>query len=144
MERQHQSQTIVLDDQVLTCPGETITAEEILNIAGWDAGVELVLDLPEGRDVQPGEEFDLRKSHRFKRRVVLILVNRREVRIRRRVATGLQIKEGAIAQGVPIGIDFVLFRLSGEELRPIKDDEPVKVHDHDEFRCVAADDNSQC
>lgn len=122
--------------------GETASTDEIRAAAGWDADVEILLDGEGEREVHPGERFDLRHRPRFKRKVVLILVNHQEVRIRRRVATGLQIKQEAIAQGVAIRVDFVLFKVSGDALQPIKDDQRVHLHERDEFRCVAGDDNS--
>lgn len=124
--------------------GETATSEEIRAAAGWDADVEIMLDGEGEREVQPGERFDLRHKLRFKRRVVLILVNHQEVRMRRRVATGLQIKNEAIAQGVAIRFDFVLFKVEGDALQPIKDDQRVHLHEREEFRCVSGDDNSSC
>jgi hypothetical protein len=44
---------------------------------------------------------------------VVIVVNRHDVLMKGLKATGLQIKQAAIAQGVSIKIDFVLF-----EVRP--------------------------
>ena len=122
--------------------GETASTDEIRAAAGWDADVEILLDGEGEREVHPGERFDLRHRPRFKRKVVPILVNHQEVRIRRRVATGLQIKQEAIAQGVAIRVEFVLFKVAGDALQPIKDDQRVHLHERDEFRCVAGDDNS--
>ena len=56
--------------------------------------------------------------------------------------TGFAIKEAAIAQGVPIQLDFLLSRKTGAKFEPIGDDEQVRVHDEDEFRAVDGDDNS--
>jgi len=57
-------------------------------------------------------------------------------------ATGAAIKAAAIAQGVSIQPDFVLFAERGNELDPVTDDEVVHVHPHQKFRAVAPDDNS--
>lgn len=56
--------------------------------------------------------------------------------------TGLAVKEAAIAQGVPIQLDFLLSRKTGAKFEPIGDDEQIRVHDEDEFRAVDGDDNS--
>jgi len=56
--------------------------------------------------------------------------------------TGLTIKEAAIAQGVPIHLDFLLSRKTGAKFEPIGDDEQIRAHDKDEFRAVDGDDNS--
>jgi hypothetical protein len=56
--------------------------------------------------------------------------------------TGLTIKEAAVAQGVPIHVDFLLSRKTGAKFEPIGDDEQIRAHDEDEFRAVDGDDNS--
>ena len=48
----------------------------------------------------------------------------------------------AIAQGVPIQLWFVLFRLTGHKQHPVRDDDKITVHDGEQFRCVDNDDNS--
>jgi hypothetical protein len=74
--------------------------------------------------------------------LVGILVNEHPVRVSHR-PTGLEIKEAAIAQGVPIKVDFVL-----SEERPngadqiIGDNDQVQVHPGSRFMAVAPDDNS--
>lgn len=73
---------------------------------------------------------------------IAILVNHRGVKLATPKVTGRQIKEAAIAQGVPIQIDFKLFRVTGSTQHPVDDDEGVTVHEGQEFRCVAPDDNS--
>lgn len=57
-------------------------------------------------------------------------------------ATGAEIKAAAIAQGVNIQPDFVLFDVRGPELKPVVDDQLIVVHPHQEFQAVAPDDNS--
>jgi hypothetical protein len=72
-----------------------------------------------------------------------ILVNEHEVIVHDHRLTGLQIKEAAIAQHVPIQLDFVL-----SEDRPhqhpkiIGDDDAVTVNKHSKFHAVSPDDNS--
>jgi hypothetical protein len=57
--------------------------------------------------------------------------------------TGLQIKEAAIAAGVPIQLDFVLseVRPNGEQ-KIVADDREITVKAGDEFWAIPGDDNS--
>lgn len=72
-----------------------------------------------------------------------IQVNGKQVRMTERHATGLQIKEAAIAQGVAIGLDFVLSEeLGNHKARVVRDDETVTLRLHQEFVATAPDDNS--
>jgi Multiubiquitin len=74
---------------------------------------------------------------------VEILVNERMVKIEGPRATGLQIKQAAIAHGVPIQLDFVLSEELGErKSRVVGDHQEVAVTDHSRFIAVAPDDNS--
>ncbi len=74
---------------------------------------------------------------------VEILVNERKVKITGPRATGLQIKQAALAEGVSIQLDFVLSEEIGErKSRVIADNEEVAVNDHARFIAVAPDDNS--
>jgi len=74
---------------------------------------------------------------------VAISVNFRPVTLETRKVSGLHIKEAAIAQGVVIQIDFVLFRDLGNGRRdPVRDDEIVHVHRGESFEAVPGDDNS--
>jgi hypothetical protein len=76
-------------------------------------------------------------------RLVDISVNTRPVRIEGPTATGLQIKEAAIAQGVPIQISFQLSeKLGDHRTRIVGDTDVVAVHEHAAFVAVAEDDNS--
>ena len=78
------------------------------------------------------------KSHE-----VEILVNERKVKIAGPRATGLQIKQAAISQGVSIQLDFVLSEELGErKSRVVGDKDEVAVTDHSRFVAVAPDDNS--
>lgn len=67
-----------------------------------------------------------------------------EVHFAKRHILGIEIKETAIAQGVPIDIGCVLYRLKREGgLGPaIGDHDRITLRRCDEFRCVAPDDNS--
>jgi hypothetical protein len=74
---------------------------------------------------------------------VTIHVNNAPVNIDGPRVSGLQIKEAAIAQGVAIGIDFVL-----SELRPngrpeiVGNDDPVTVNKNSRFTATDDDDDS--
>lgn len=75
---------------------------------------------------------------------VIITVNGHSVTIPTHRATGLEIKREAIAQGVPIHLDFALFEVQhGGRLKQIGDHETVALHHGEVFRAVAPDDNSE-
>lgn len=72
-----------------------------------------------------------------------ILVNFNPVTMPMRHGTGLEIKQNAIAQGVNIKVEFVLFRDKGHGRRdPIRDDERIELHEGEKFESVDGDDNS--
>ena len=73
---------------------------------------------------------------------VTILVNNRDVVLSDHKTTGLGIKEAAVAQGVAINVNFALFRVAGQTQHPVADGDKLTVHDRQEFRAVAPDDNS--
>jgi hypothetical protein len=76
-------------------------------------------------------------------RTIIVEVNNREVALQDHKATGMEIKEVAIAQGVPIAPDFLLFELKGGgTMKQVEDDEEVTLHPHQRFSAVAPDDNS--
>jgi hypothetical protein len=75
-------------------------------------------------------------------RTVVIHVNERPVTVPHRV-TGLGIKQAAIAQGLPIQLDFVLSQeLNDRRTKIIGDADEVSVSEHSRFVAVAPDDNS--
>ena len=75
--------------------------------------------------------------------VVEITVNKRPVRIEGPRVTGLEIKQAAIAQSVPIDLDFQLAELLESGRRKIVSDaDSVTVHGGSSFVATAADDNS--
>ena len=77
------------------------------------------------------------------RHPIAVIVNRHEVTFRIHEATGREIKETAIRQGVDIQLDFSLFRQAAHhKLVPILDDERIALHRNEDFRAVAPDDNS--
>ena len=72
-----------------------------------------------------------------------ILVNGKPVVVHEKELTGLQIKQAAITQGVKIQLDFVLFEdLSNGKQVVVKDDQIVKLHEHQRFEAITNDDNS--
>ncbi|MCL4241300.1 MAG: multiubiquitin domain-containing protein [Dehalococcoidia bacterium] len=76
-------------------------------------------------------------------RTVTVTVNNRAVELDRHRVTGLEIKQAAIAQGVPIQLDFQLaeIRPNGEH-QIIGDGDVVTVTRNSKFVATAADDNS--
>jgi hypothetical protein len=57
--------------------------------------------------------------------------------------TGLEIKEAAIAQGVKIERDFLLYLMRDHgPNKQIDNDEEVTITDHSRFHAIADDDNS--
>ena len=75
---------------------------------------------------------------------VQITVNERPVTVAGPHATGLAIKEAAIAQGLPIKLDFVLSQeFPGRKTKLIRDDEVVTVTPESRFSAIPNDDNSE-
>jgi hypothetical protein len=93
----------------------------------------------------PDEEIDItiKKDHHEKPKETRVEVNNKPVVIDGRDATGSKIKADAILQGVNIKQDFNLFEREVGELKPVADDKIVKLHQGQEFRAVAPDDNSE-
>ena len=57
--------------------------------------------------------------------------------------TGLEIKQAAIAQGVPIQLDFVLSEeLPNGRTHVVRDHDVVTVNKHSRFVAIPNDDNS--
>lgn len=75
--------------------------------------------------------------------LVDITVNTQPVQIPGPTATGLQIKEAAIAAGVQIEVSFQLSEKTGEhKAQIIGDTDTVHLHERQVFVAVADDDNS--
>lgn len=74
-----------------------------------------------------------------KAKLVTVSVNGTAVIVPQKL-TGLGLKEAAIAAGVPIQLDFNLYKKDGSHYEPITDDDRITVYKGEEFRCVAADD----
>jgi hypothetical protein len=76
-------------------------------------------------------------------RLVEIVVNKYPVRVEGPTATGLQIKEDAIAQGVKIQVSFQLSeKLGDHKTKVIGNTDTVTLHEGAVFVAVADDDNS--
>ena len=73
---------------------------------------------------------------------VAISVNGQQVEMPKGEATGAEIKETAIGQGVAIAPDFSLFLRGKDGLEPVRDNETVKLRKGLEFSAVAPDDVS--
>jgi hypothetical protein len=71
---------------------------------------------------------------------VEIRVNRQPVLMPTHEATGLEIKQTAISQGVDIQLDFLLSKKGHKHVIP--DDESLKLHKNEQFSAVSPDDNS--
>lgn len=78
-----------------------------------------------------------------KEHLVTITVNEKPVEITGPKATGLDIKQAAIAQGVNIQVSFVLSEeLPNRKTRIVGDNDEVTVNKNSRFVAVAPDDNS--
>lgn len=88
-------------------------------------------------------ETTVEQATRQHGRTIQITVNNRPVQVEDKRLTGLEIKEAAISQGVPIHLDFILSEhLNHGGTRIIGDADEVKVNKHSKFTAVAGDDNS--
>lgn len=76
-------------------------------------------------------------------RPVLVTVNKKPVKIEGPRASGLEIKETSIEQGVAIKLDFhlAMFGCDGK-YDPVGDSEVVEVSNDSKFVATAGDDNS--
>jgi multiubiquitin len=75
--------------------------------------------------------------------LIEIKVNGRAVHLEDKEVTGLEIKQAAIAQGVPIELGFILQQeLPNGNSRIIGDTDSVKIRPHERFTAIANDDNS--
>lgn len=88
-------------------------------------------------------EEQLKVPGEDKPRSIEIKVNKKPVEMPSEKATGLEIKEQAIRQGVDIKVDFVLSKvLESGETKVVTDDETVELHKGETFVAIAGDDNS--
>lgn len=83
------------------------------------------------------------QDHKERPHSVPVTVNERPVLLPERTVRGLEIKQDAIAQRVPIKLDFVLQReLPNGEHKVIGDQDEIKVHHGEKFTAIEDDDNS--
>ena len=76
-------------------------------------------------------------------KILTIEVNGQKVEMPSGPATGLEIKEAAIKQGVNIQLGFVLqVQLPNGSAKIVGDNDKVGLSDHLIFTAIAADDNS--
>ncbi|MEW2274176.1 multiubiquitin domain-containing protein [Streptomyces griseofuscus] len=74
---------------------------------------------------------------------VTVKVNNQPVVLPDREVTGLEVKQAAIAQGLPIDLGFQLSIKHGHgRYEIVADDEPIRVHPNEDFLAVPPDDNS--
>lgn len=73
---------------------------------------------------------------------VVITVNDTAVTVPDNRVTGLQIKESAIAAGVPITPAFVLFQITNKGRELVRDDQVAKVNKNSVFEAITDDINS--
>ena len=91
---------------------------------------------------QESENAD-RKIDHLGRDLVKVFVNNREVLMPKIKLTGYEIKELAIAENVPIKIDFVLFEdFPNGKQETIPDQKHVQIHEHQRFEAIDNDDHS--
>jgi Multiubiquitin len=102
-------------------------------------------ELEQVTDAEKRELGDLKKElHEIEEghHPVTIKVNNQPVEFKTHHAMGLTLKETAIAQHVKIELDFSLFKRSDGHSEPIADDQRIQLHQGEEFRAVAPDDQS--
>ena len=76
-------------------------------------------------------------------KTITIEVNSHKVKMPEGLATGIEIKEAAIKQGVRIQPNFVLqVELPNGTAKIIGDDDKIQLHDHLSFTAIEPDDNS--
>ena len=73
---------------------------------------------------------------------VEITVGETRVTVPDNEVTGLQIKEAAIAAGVPITLAFVLFEITNKGRELVRDEDVVKVNKNSVFEAITDDINS--
>ena len=87
-------------------------------------------------------EENVSRDHE-KHEQIEVTVNGRPVSLPKEDLTGLEIKQAAISQGVPITLSFILqLELPNGNGRVVGDNDPIKVHPHERFTAIENDDNS--
>jgi hypothetical protein len=89
------------------------------------------------------EEKQEHEHHGEEKRTVVVIVNEQKVKLQGQTATGSEIKEEAIKQGVHIQQNFILHEeLPNGTSRIIGDKDVVHLREHLRFTAIAPDDNS--
>jgi len=138
----------VMDDawEITIQPKQTLDSLRGLFDLPDDAEILRDYESPHDEPIQPESTVRFTDGPVFRSRVenITIKVNNQPVRLPRRRVTGLEIKQAAIAQGVSIDLQFVLYRITkgGDLSAAIRDDQYVLLGKCEQFRCIAADDNS--
>lgn len=124
------------------------TGKTLKRLLGLDESSVLFRDMesPDDQPIADNQEVKFSDGPVFiaKTLSLTIKVNDNPVKMGKRKATALEIKQAAMAQGVNIQLDFVLFKMDAEGNNgpALADDKVMKLSDCDEFRCVSQDDNS--
>ncbi|MCC7422365.1 MAG: hypothetical protein IT428_18965 [Planctomycetaceae bacterium] len=125
------------------------TTESLRGLFGLPDDAELLRDFESPRDelLRPGEAVRFVDGPVFRIRpaVITVIVNTEHtVEFHKRVVTGLEFKQTAMAQGVKIDEQFALYRIlpDGSLSPAIDDDERVVLKCGDQFRCLASHDDS--
>ena len=138
----------VADDAWEITVQPTQTVESLRGLFDLPDDAVILRDLESPNDVvlESGTKIHFKDGPVLRVRItsVTVKVNNNPVRFTKRVVTGLEVKQTAIAQGVSIDVGCVLYRLKkGGGLGPaIGDQDRIALKQCDEFRCVAPDDNS--
>ncbi len=148
--RSDRSYRLLLEDDRIEWGTSQISGRSLKLLAGVDPEEFAVLqDLTHSADREIGnDEFaDLSGDgvERFKieQKVIRVEVNDMPVIIDKKEATGLHIKQLAIAQNVPIQIGFqLIMERPGQPSKVVGDDEKIHVKTGMKFRAIPADDNS--
>ena len=136
----------VVDDlwKVTVVPGQTGRSLRGLLAIGED--FEVLRDFESPDDEPIGDDTAVHFADgpvfRTRHRSVTIKVNTKPVHFRKWVVTGLEIKQTAIAQGLPIKEDFVLYLKKNGEMKTVGNTDPVRLEECETFTCLAPDDNS--
>jgi len=124
------------------------TGKTLKRLLGLNESSVLYRDMesPDDQPIADDQEVKFSEGPVFiaKALFLTIKVNDNPVKMGKPKATVLEIKQAAIAQGVNIQLDFVLFKMDSEGNNgpALADDKVLKLSDCDEFRCVSQDDNS--
>jgi hypothetical protein len=150
--RSDRSYRIELTGRRLEWPNSSISGAVIKQLAGVaNDEYDVYLDRRDEPDLHLADDASInlagdgveRFSLRLRPRTVTISVNNRPVIITRGDHTGLEIKQVAMAQNVPIQMDFILSLDKPDgDAKVIGNRDIHHVRAHDKFTAIADDDNS--